>query len=287
MSTDASTRDISGVIPAIITPFDDDGSIAFSYLVKQARYLSAAGASGIFVAGTTGEGAELSTQEKLDIFVTVKESVGPDVVLYAACIQPSTRMVIDEMRAYEAVGPDFYVAVTPYYGGVSDEVIEQHFRAVADAAPGPLVLYNIPVRTANVISHATMRSLAEHPNVVGIKDSSANFVVYSKGLLASDESSSFKWIQGEDYLDAPSLLLGAPAIVTGMGNVWLEPYVQMYRGREAGDAATVMACQRKINRLLDVIELTHGKVNPSIKVACALQGRSTPDMREPSLSLRA
>ena len=278
------TVGINGVIPAIITPFREDGRIDFEALEKQTSYLVGAGASGVFVAGTTGEGSELSTAEKIEVCKTVKATVAEGTKIFAACIQPATRMVIDEMHAFEPLEPDYYVAVTPYYGGVPDHVIHEHFAELADVAPAPLVLYNIPGRTSNVIPLSVIEKMATHPNVVAVKDSSANFMNYSRGLLATGED-GIDWIQGEDYLDAPSLLLGAPAIVTGMGNVWLEPYVAMYTASQSGDSAGVIDAQRKVNHLLSIIDLAQGKVGSAVKAACALQGRCSPFMRTAPLTL--
>ena len=143
MTTKDNNR-LRGVIPAIITPMNEDGSIDFASLEKQAAYLSEAGVHGFFIGGTTAEGAYLSTEEKGEVFKVVRRVTGGKQFLCAAYIQPSTAAVLGEMRALEASRPEFVVAVTPYYLSMRQEDILAHYRRIAAAAPAPLILYNIP-----------------------------------------------------------------------------------------------------------------------------------------------
>ena len=106
---------LKGVIPAIISPMDEQGKIDFDLLGKQAAYLSEAGVHGFFIGGTTAEGAYLSTEEKGEIFKVVRQVIKADQFLCAAYIRPSTTAVLEQMRALEATEPDYIVTVTPYY----------------------------------------------------------------------------------------------------------------------------------------------------------------------------
>jgi 4-hydroxy-tetrahydrodipicolinate synthase len=276
---------LHGVIPAIVVPLRDDGEIDTSLLARQAEYLCGGGIQGIFVCGTTGEGAYLSSREKIEVFRVVRQAAPPDVVLCAACIQPSTAQVIAEIRVFEKERPDFVVAVTPYYLAVDQAAILEHYRAIAAAAPAPLILYNIPQNTHNPMALDTILALAGLENVAGIKDSSGNFTAFSRGLL-SPLPGPFAWIQGEDYLEAASYLLGAQGAVTGLGNVWIEPYVSMHRAAAQGDAAAVRDAQGRVNALYELLQVTDLKVLPAIKAACELLGRGSRRMRIPSMALR-
>jgi 4-hydroxy-tetrahydrodipicolinate synthase len=122
-------------------------------------------------------------------------------------------------------------------------------------------------------------------NIGGIKDSSGDFMAFSQGVHA-DYPADFAWIQGEDLLDGPSLLIGAQGMVTGLGNVWIEPYIMMYQAARAGDAAEVKRAQQQINALYEIIPAAEGQVIPAIKAGAALLGRSAPTMKLPGLTLR-
>jgi len=275
---------LEGVIPALILPVNEDGKINFKFLEKQAVYLTSAGVDGIFINGTTGEGAWLTTDEKVQVFKLVKEISERKIFLCAACLQPSTEMVINEVRVFEKYEPDYIVAVAPYYYSVSQDVIIEHFKKIAQNSSIPIIMYNIPQCTHNKIELSTILKLAEEENIAGIKDSSGDFISFTRGVY-TPVSESFSWIQGEDYLDGPSFNIGADGIVTGLGNVFIEPYVRMYKEAKKGNYQEVNKIQKKINELYEIIQVTGGKVIPAIKVAAELLGRSTKWMKMGSLTL--
>jgi 4-hydroxy-tetrahydrodipicolinate synthase len=282
MTAKKSAR-LRGVIPAIITPLTEQGKIDFELLEKQASYLSGAGVHGFFVGGTTAEGAYLSTEEKGEIFRIVRRVSGGRQFLCAAYIQPSTDAVLEQMRDLKATEPDYIVVVTPYYLAMRQEDILQHFRRVAAAAPAPLILYNIPGNTHNPIALDTVLQLAQEKNIVGIKDSTGNFIDFSRGVLGGHPE-GFVWIQGEDYLDGPSLMVGCHGIVTGLGNARIEPYVRIYQAAREEDWQTVRACQARINALYGIIRLCGNSI-AAAKVAAELAGRGSRWMRQRSQSL--
>jgi len=279
-----SKKRLEGVIPALILPVNEDGKINFKFLEKQAGYLASAGVDGIFINGTTGEGAWLTTEEKIQVFKTVKEVTKGNQVLCAACIQPSTELVINEIQIFEKFKPDYAVAVTPYYYTVSQDAIIEHFKKIAHRSSVPLIIYNIPQCTHNKIELSTILKLAKEENITGIKDSSGDFISFTRGVYAPVPE-SFSWIQGEDYLDGPSFNIGADGIVTGLGNMFIEPYIQMYKEAKKGNATKVNEMQKKINELYEIIQISGGKVIPAIKTGVALLGRSTKWMKMLSLTL--
>jgi len=275
---------LEGVIPALILPFEENGKINFNFLEKQVNYLSSAGVDGVFINGTTGEGAWLTMEEKVQIFKSVKEVNKGKVFLCAACLQPNTELVISEIKIYEKYEPDYIVAVTPYYYSVSQDIIIEHFKKIADFSSVPLILYNIPQCTHNKIELSTILKLAKEENIAGVKDSSGDFISFTRGMYAPVPE-SFSWIQGEDYLDGPSFNCGADGIVTGLGNLFIDPYVRMYGQAKKGNYQKVNEMQKKINKLYEIIQVTGGKVIPAIKVGAALLGRSSKWMKIISMSL--
>jgi len=279
-----SKKRLEGVIPALILSVNEDGKINFKFLEKQAGYLTSAGVDGIFINGTTGEGAWLTTDEKVQVFKLVKEISERKIFLCAACLQPSTEMVINEVRVFEKYEPDYIVAVAPYYYSVSQDVIIEHFKKIAHCSSVPLIIYNIPQCTHNKIELSTILKLAKEENIVSIKDSSGDFISFTRGVY-TPVPESFSWIQGEDYLDGPALNCGANGIVTGLGNVFIEPYIQMYKEAKKGNATKVNEIQIKINELYEIIQVSGGKVIPAIKAGVALLGRSTKWIKMLSLTL--
>jgi 4-hydroxy-tetrahydrodipicolinate synthase len=272
-----------GVIPAVITPLNEAGGIDFALLEKQVAYLAEAGVHGFFVGGTTAEGAYLSTGEKGELFQAVRGVSRGRQFLCAAYIQPSTAAVLEQMRALEGTEPDYVVAVTPYYLAMRQEDTLEHFRRVAAAAPAPLILYNIPGNTHNPIALETVLELAEEKNIAGIKDSTGNFIDFSRGVLGKSPA-GFAWIQGEDYLDGPSLMIGCDGIVTGLGNARIEPYLQIYEAARRGDWRSVRKCQGMINILYGIIR-SCGNSIAAVKAASELSGRGSRWMRQESQSL--
>jgi len=279
-----SKKRLEGVIPALILPVNENGKINFKFLEKQAAYLISADINGLFINGTTGEGAWLTTEEKIQVFKTVKEVIKGNQVLCAACLQPSTEMVINEVRIFEKYRSDYIVAVTPYYYTVSQDAIIEHFKKIAHCSSVPLIIYNIPQCTHNKIELSTILKLAKEENIAGIKDSSGDFISFTRGVY-TPVPESFSWIQGEDYLDASAFNCGANGLVTGLGNVFIEPYIQMYKEVKKGNITNINEMQKKINELYEIIQVSGGKVIPAIKAGVALLGRSTKWMKMLSLTL--
>jgi len=275
---------LEGIIPALILPVNENGKINFQFFKKQTVYLSSAGVNGIFINGTTGEGAWLTTEEKVETFKLVKEVCGEKQFLCSACLQPSTELVIKEIEVFEKYEPDYIVVVAPYYYAVSQEVIAKHFQKIAQSSSVPIIIYNIPQCTHNKIELSTILELAKEENIAGIKDSSGDFISFTRGVY-TPVPESFSWIQGEDYLDGPSFNIGADGIVTGLGNVFIEPYIQMYKEAKKGNATKVNEIQKKINELYEIIQVSGGKVIPAIKAGVALLGRSTKWIKMLSLTL--
>jgi 4-hydroxy-tetrahydrodipicolinate synthase len=275
---------LRGVIPAVITPIREDGKIHEKLLEKQVSYLSNAGVHGFLVNGTTGEGPFLSREEKRRNFELVRTVSGGKQFLCLGCLQPSTDLTIDEIVAFESLKPDFIVITSPYYFKVSQKEIVRHIRETARRSPFPVIVYNIPQCTFNKIEYDAMIEISSLENVAGFKDSSGDFITFSR-VMFHGRRENFAWIMGEDYLDADSLMIGVSGIVTGLGNVWIEPYLEMYQAAQEGDFLKVRKLQEKINKLYEVIRTAGDRGVPAIKAAASLLGRSEKWLRAPMLPL--
>jgi 4-hydroxy-tetrahydrodipicolinate synthase len=218
---------LRGVIPAIITPLHENGKIHERLFEKQVAYLSNAGVHGFLINGTTGEGPFLSREEKRRNFELVRAVSGGKQFLCLGCLQPSTDLTTDEIIAFESLNPDFIVITSPYYFKVSQKEIIRHIREIVRRSPFPVIIYNIPQCTFNKIDYDAMIEISSLENVAGFKDSSGDFITFSR-VMCHGKKENFAWIMGEDYLDADSLMIGVSGIVTGLGNVWIEPYLEMY-----------------------------------------------------------
>ncbi len=280
----SNSGQIQGVLPALLVPVTPDGATDIPLLTTQVKYLLDAGAHGIFVNGSTAESPYMSIDEKVEVIRTVQAVVQGNIPLFVACIQPSTRQVLQELEAVAPLQPEFLVATTPFYFGITQQAILDHYRVLAAASSRPLLAYDIPSCTHNKISCATMTALPEIPNIVGIKDSSGDMEKFTRALHACSDS-AFAWIQGNDYLDGSSLLSGAAALVTGTGNVDLTPYVDIWNAAQSGDIAGVWKAQQRINHLCQVFERAEGNVIPGIKSATAFLGRCTHHTRMSSMAV--
>ncbi len=285
-----NSKQLEGVIPALLIPFKEDGSVDHPLLEKQVEYLVSRGVQGIFINGSTGESAYVSTEEKAEIVRTVARVARGKTKLCAACIQPSTEQTLKELKVMEGLEPDFVVAVTPYYFKVDQSIILEHYRAIAARSPVPVIAYDIPSCTHNKIHLETILKIAEIPNITGIKDSSGDFITFCRAIsrdaaVNRNPKEGFSWIQGDDYLDAASLLMGAHGIVTGTGNVWIDPYLELYRAVRAGNHTAALECQKRINALCEVFQVVGGRVIPGIKAAAYLLGRSHRWMRQRAMTL--
>jgi 4-hydroxy-tetrahydrodipicolinate synthase len=275
---------LSGVIPAVITPIHKDGKIHEKLLEKQVAYLSHAGVHGFLINGTTGEGAFLSRKERKRNFQLIRSVSGRKQFLCLTFALPSTDLVLDEIAAFEPLQPDFIVVPTPYYFTVSQREIILHFREIASRSPFPVIVYNIPQCTFNKIEYDAMLEISSLENVAGLKDSSGDFVTFSRAMFQSTKR-KFALLQGEDYLNADSLMIGSPGIITGLGNIWIEPYVEMYHAAQKNDFSRVRKMQAKINKLYEVIRTAGDRVVPAIKGATSLLGRCEKWVKAPMLPL--
>lgn len=281
----ATTKNkIRGVIPAVIFCSDNQGKPSPDILQRQLNYLLDAGVDGIFVNGTTGEGAVLSVDEKAEIMRKVAEVADGRTTLYGVCLQPSTDAVVAEVKLMADLGASYVAAVPPYYYPPSQDAILTHFTRIADSSPVPVIMYNIPQNTHAPMSVDTVLTLSKHPNIAGIKDSSGNFADFNRILLCTDPE-EFACLQGDDLLDAASFAVGAPGVVTGLGNVCIEHYIEMDRASRRNDLPAVFGLQKRIYDFAEMVWKLPGKVIPAIKAAAELLGRGNKRMKVEGLTL--
>ena len=164
---------VKGIIPPVVTPMKEDGTVNEQELKNQIRRQIQAGVHGIFTSGTNGEGYILTREEKEQVLELAVEEAGGRVPVYAGTGCISTRETIQQSRRARDIGADVLSVITPFFASASQEELYGHYKAVAEAVPEmPVILYNIPARAGNFLAPATVERLGHMDNIIGIKDSS-------------------------------------------------------------------------------------------------------------------
>lgn len=202
------------LLTAMVTPFKDDLSIDWDGVEKLANHLVDTGHDGIVLNGTTGEAPTTSDEEKIEIIKVVKKAVAGRAKIIAGAGNNETSHSVEQAKMAAAAGVDGLLVVTPYYNKPPQAGIAAHFTAMADATDVPVMLYDIPGRTGVAIEPDTIVKLAEHPNIVALKD--------AKGDVASTswviKRSAIPVYSGDDILNLPLLSLGAVGFVSVCGH---------------------------------------------------------------------
>jgi 4-hydroxy-tetrahydrodipicolinate synthase len=222
------------ILTAMVTPMNEAMEIDYKEAVRLAQYLVSHGSDGVVVCGTTGESPTVTADEKIELFRVVKEALGKTPVI-AGIGSYSTAATVALARKAAATGVDGFLVVVPYYNKPSQEGLFQHYKAVAEATSVPLILYNVPGRTSTNLLPATVKRLAEIPNIVALKEAagSVDQVTELKRLLPSE----FVIYSGDDSMTLPMLALGCDGIISVAAHVIGDEMKQMIDAWFAGDTA--------------------------------------------------
>jgi len=205
-----------GIGVALATPFLDDQRIDFESLKRLIDHVIAGGVDYLVVLGTTGESATLTALEKAQVLKAAVEYNKGRVPLMLGLGGNATQKLLDEIEATEFYGVAGILSVSPYYNKPTQEGIIAHYRALADASPAPLVLYNIPGRTMSNLNASTTLTLSHHPNIVGIKEASGNLEQCMQ--IAASMPKDFLLLSGDDLLTKPILSIGGSGVISVLAN---------------------------------------------------------------------
>lgn len=270
-----------GVITALITPLRD-GNVDEAAFRRLLERQIAAGVHGVVPMGTTGESATLHLDEHKRVVEQCVEIAAGRIRVIAGAGSSATDKAIELTRFAKTVGADGALVVTPYYNRPSQAGMQAHFEAVADAVQLPILLYNVPGRTGVDLSNETVAALAAHPNIVGIKDASAD--VARASWMRANIHGAFDLISGDDssYLGYASH--GGVGVISVTSNVAPEAMVALYDAIQAGDFAVARSWQERLIGLHKALFLDN---SPSpAKYALARLGLCEEEVRLP-LSLTA
>ena len=220
------------VLTAMVTPFAADGSLDVDKARRLARHLVENGSDGLVISGTTGESPTLSADEKVRLFETVAEAVGERATVVAGTGTYDTAGSVALSRRAAQAGCGGVMAVTPYYNKPTQNGLIAHFEAIADATELPVLIYNIPSRTARLIEVATLARLASHPNIVATKDAVMDLDFTSLTVEAAPDLTVYS---GQDSYTLPMMSVGAVGVVSVISHLAGGTVAEMVGAASEGD----------------------------------------------------
>lgn len=257
--------DFGNVLTAMVTPYDEEARVDLDRAAELAAFLVRNGSDGLVVAGTTGEAPTTTAQEKLDLFRVVKDSVGDSAIVVAGTGNNDTADSIDLTKAVNGLGLDAVMLTGPYYNKPPQEGFYRHFRTIAAVTDLPVILYNVPGRTARNIEATTVLRLADNvDNIVAIKEASGDLDQIS--VICAGAPEGFTVYSGEDMLTLPMLAIGCTGVISVASHVAGKQIAAMVRQYQSGD---VVAAAQTHQSLVPVYKACFG---PSGNPACVKRG---------------
>ena len=266
---DASmTEPIFGtMVPAMVTPFTDDGELDLNAAQSLANHLVDNGADGLVVTGTTGETSTLTDDENIQVFEAVVEAVnGRAKVIAGTGMNDTAHSVLLSQRAQTA-GVDGLLLVTPYYNKPNQAGIQAHFEHIASSTDLPVMLYDIPGRSVMPIEPDTLVALSKHPNIVAVKDAKADYQSTTLVLAQTD----LTVYSGDDGLTLPLMAAGAVGVVSVTGHVAPRTYRELVDAANAGDFVTARQKHFELDPIQRAV-MTHVQRAVAAKTVLAWQG---------------
>lgn len=271
-------KPISGIFPALTTPFSGD-SLSVSALKSNIERYNRYDLAGYLVLGSTGESVLMDEGESLAAVEAVRGSAKAGRIVVAGTGMPSARATIRFTDLAAEAGADYGLVVTPFYykGQMSAKALESYYREVAEHAKIPILMYSVPKFTGLDLPLETVLSLSEHPNIAGLKESSGNMSLVEEVLKACPKE--FAFLQGMGSILFPSLMMGAVGGILAVADIAPAETVEIYRMVKAGKYEEAIALQL---RILSVNQKIVGGMGvPGIKYAIELLGYDGGELRSP------
>lgn len=247
------------IITAMITPFEERGALNVREAQRLAKWLVDRGNDGLVVAGSTGEGMTLDAEERSELIGAVKEAVAGRAAVIANVGTSDTRSTIAAAKQAQSAGADAILVVIPPYSKPPQSGMLSHFGAVADAVPLPLVVYNIPGRTAaNMLPETLLELARRHKNVVGVKESSGD--MNQIATVVRDRGEGFRVWAGDDYLFLPALAVGADGVVGVASHLCSPEYAQMLAAYRSGDVTRAAEIHLSLLGLMNALFATSNPI---------------------------
>lgn len=276
-------KSIHGVLPPVPTAFDADGNFdETAQRANFARWLET-GLHGFVILGSNGEYTLLSHAEKIRVLEFAREMMPADRIMIAGTGAESTRAALELTQRAAAIGADAALVAPPHYyrNQMNAAAWTRHFRALADASPIPILIYNVPALTTLDMDAGTIIELSQHPNIKGIKDSSAN--VSKMGEIVRFAPSDFAVMVGTGSAILPALSVGAKGVIPALGNIAPRECVAIYDAFRAGEMDTARQIQLRMIRPNNAVTVKWGV--PGLKAALDVLGYYGGSPRAPLLPL--
>jgi 4-hydroxy-tetrahydrodipicolinate synthase len=267
----------TGSIVALVTPFTDEGGIDHAALDGLVDFHLEQGSEALVVAGTTGESPTLTKPEWRDLLTAIVRRVNGAIPVLAGTGSASTEVAVDLTRQAGALGADGVLVVTPYYNRPTQTGLEAHFTAIAEAAAVPVVLYNVPSRTAVDLLPATVQRLAAHPRIIGIKEAKSDAGRVAE--LVARCGSGFIVLSGDDSTSLAAMQEGATGVVSVAANVAPALMRELCALAGSQDWAAAERLDRRLQSLFDALAVVTNPI--PVKWALFEMNRVGPQIRLP------
>ena len=277
--TEMNDKFVAGSIVALATPFDEDGTrIDTTALNGLLKWHVDAGSGGIVVAGTTGESATLDQDERDLLVESTLGFAAEDLLVIAGTGAPSTAAAVAQSRRAADQGAAAVLVVTPHYNRPPQRGLDVHFRTVADACPVPVILYNVPGRTAIDLEPDTVEGLAEHPNIVGIKEAIADM-----DRIRRYADAGLTVLSGDDPSALEAMKNGASGVISVASNIAPSSMARMCHLAAIGDFGAAESLARELEALFQFLTLESNPI--PVKWLLSSAGRIGPSIRLPLVPL--
>lgn len=268
---------LSGVMPALVTPFDADGQIDFKAFETHLTNLRAAGVTGWVPCGSSGEYNFMTDEERDQVLQFVKDFAQPGEILIAGTNAPSTAGVIANTLRAKAMGYDAVLLATPFYTKPTQAELVQHFKTVLDATDMPIVLYSYPDKDGVELGWEVLDALADDPRIIGIKESSGSL---QRAIgIATRYKDRIQLVSGSDDIALDFMLWGADSWICGPANCMAKAVCDLDRTFKAGDLDKAKSQMATLYTAMNILE--SGKFVQKLKYGCELQGTPVGECRAP------
>lgn len=266
-----------GVAPALVTPMLQDRSIDWKALSSLINHVSQGGVDYLVVQGTTGESATTTSDEKKKIIETIKESNALNLPIVYGIGGNDTESLLGQIKNTSFNGIDAILSVSPYYNKPSSKGVIDHFNSIADTCPVPIILYNIPGRTGINLSPETVLNLAEHPNIIGIKEASC--IIEQCIEIAFNKPKDFLLISGDDVQAVPIISIGGVGVMSVIANALPNKFSEMIHFALKGD---FVSAQKILGHFLAIDSYLYEEGNPvGVKLILESLGLMQSQVRRP------
>ena len=268
-----------GVYPAMSTPLTEEREIDHAGVKQVVGYLFDNGVDGLSILGSTGECSALRREQRKEALAVALEAGGARGIIFTGASGSVTADVIADLKSIDGMGAKGALVPPPFYYPLNNEGVVTYYERVAEASPVPIILYHIPRITKVPITVEAVARLIEHPNIIGIKDSSGEFAYFTEIARLAENKPGFTVLTGSDAMLAASLFVGGHGIIGAGVNIVPDVAVAVYNAAMSGDRAKAIALQHKLADAVSACRV--GNFPAAYKAQFALNGLCQPYMAWP------